>query len=147
MRDVPASANLAGTFLERGLPVPDWVALLSMLEDYADTWDDPEGFPRRAGDDVYVRDGWRCMAPGCTSRRNLEDHHVVYRSRGGGDETSNHLCLCRFHHQQGEHGGLARVEGMAPLGLAWRLGRQGLASGYVNERREAEGSPIPRHPR
>lgn len=31
--------------------------------------------PRRHGDAIYIRDGWRCSAPGCTSRRNLEDHH------------------------------------------------------------------------
>jgi len=28
--------------------------------------------PRRHCEAVYIRDGWRCSAPACTSRRNLE---------------------------------------------------------------------------
>jgi hypothetical protein len=44
---------------------------------------------------------------------------------------------CRFHHQRGEHGGLASCTGVAPLGLLWRLGREGLAEWYRNERRLA----------
>ena len=108
-----------------------------MLEDFAETWDDPEGMPRRAGDEIYIRDGWRCAAPGCTSRRNLEDHHIIYRSRGGTDEASNRVCLCRFHHQQGEHGGLAAVEGTAPLGLTFRLGKPELGRWFRNDRRRA----------
>ena len=106
-----------------------------MLEDYAETWDDPEGMPRRAGDEVYVRDGFRCSAPGCTSRRNLEDHHITYRSRGGSDDLANRVCLCRFHHRQGEHGDLAKVEGTAPLQLMFRLGRPDVARWVRNERR------------
>ena len=67
------------------------------------------------------------MAPGCTSRANLEEHHVHYRSQGGTDEASNRVTLCRFHHQQGEHGGLMQVRGIAPGGLQWRLGDQWFA--------------------
>ena len=37
----------------------------------------------RREDRIYARDGWRCQAPGCSSRRNLEAHHVVHRARGG----------------------------------------------------------------
>jgi 5-methylcytosine-specific restriction endonuclease McrA len=77
------------------------------------------------------------MAPGCTSRRNLEDHHVVYRSRGGRNDLSNRICLCRFHHQRGEHGDLAACRGRAPLGLLWRLGKRKVATWYRNERRVA----------
>ena len=47
------------------------------------TWDQPEASPSRCADEVYVREGWRCFAPGCTSRSSLEDHHREYRSRGG----------------------------------------------------------------
>jgi hypothetical protein len=91
--------------------------------------------PRRHGDAVYIRDGWRCSAPGCTSRRNLEDHHLIYRSHQGTDDLSNRTCLCRFHHGRGEHGGLASCKGAAPLGITWRLGRPDLATWYRNERR------------
>ncbi len=128
---------MAWQFTSRCRRVPAWVGLLAMLEDFAATWDVRQGERRRA-EGIYVRDGWRCSAPGCTSRRNLEDHHVQYRSRGGDPrDPANRVCLCRFHHQRGEHGGLARCRGTAPLGLLWRLGRKDLASWYRNERRLA----------
>ncbi|MGH9798658.1 MAG: HNH endonuclease, partial [Candidatus Polarisedimenticolia bacterium] len=91
--------------------------------------------PRRPGDAVYIRDGWRCTAPACTSARNLEDHHIVYRSQQGNDDLCNRTCLCRFHHQRGEHGRLASCTGTAPLGITWRLGPPDLATWYRNERR------------
>lgn len=112
--------------------IPRWVGLLALLEEFVKTWD--VGGKRRE-EAVYVRDGWRCAAPGCTSRRNLEVHHVKYRSRGGGNAMENLLCLCRFHHQMGEHGGLARCSGRAPLAIVWRLGREDVGEWYQNERR------------
>jgi len=118
--------------------LPAWVGLLSLIEDFVDTWDDEHGMPRRPGDEIYVRDGWRCTAPGCTSRRNLEDHHLRYRSQGGGDDPANRICLCRFHHQRGEHGGLASCRGEAPIAVVWRLGRRDTTpTWYRNERRIA----------
>jgi hypothetical protein len=119
----------------RGRRVPAWVGLLALLEDFVFTWDPLEASPARAADATYVRDGWRCAAPACTSRRHLEQHHVVYRSRGGGDDPTNLVTLCRFHHHRGEHDGLTRVRGEAPLGLVWRLGRAALATWWRNERR------------
>jgi hypothetical protein len=125
---------VARVFASRGRRLPTWVALLAMLEDYVHTWDDPIGAPARASAAVYIRDGWRCTAPGCTSRQNLEDHHIVYRARGGGNDIANRTCICRFHHQRGEHGGLASCRGRAPLDIIWRLGRRDLARWYRNER-------------
>ncbi|MFQ5718070.1 MAG: HNH endonuclease [Acidobacteriota bacterium] len=115
--------------------IPMWVGLLAVLEDYISTWDDPRLMPWRPSRRIYERDGWRCAAPGCTSRRHLESHHIVYRSRGGdlkADE--NQVCLCRFHHQQGEHGSFAAVRGVAPLGLIWRLGSPRVGRFFRNER-------------
>ncbi len=132
--DARPSILVARMFGRRGRRPPTWVALLAMLEEYAHTWDQPSNAPRRAADAVYIRAGWRCTAPGCTSRKNLEDHHIVYRSRGGSNELSNRTCLCRFHHQHGEHGGLASVRGQAPLDIIWRLGRGELAHWYRNDR-------------
>jgi hypothetical protein len=128
------SIRAARSFSVRCRRVPAWVGLLALLEDYVATWDDPATAPVRDADRVYSRDGWRCTAPGCTSRRNLEDHHLRYRSRGGNDDEANRTCLCRFHHQRGEHGGLARCRGAAPLDITWRLGRTDLATYYKNER-------------
>ncbi len=121
--------------------------MLALLEDFVDTWDDAAAAPRRRAEEIYSRDGWRCSAPGCTSRRNLEDHHVVYRSRGGDRKAAgNRVCLCRFHHQQGEHGGCASVRGQAPLGLIWRLGVEEVGSWFRNERRlePPGGQTLPR---
>jgi hypothetical protein len=137
----PASWLAARMFSIRCRRLPSWVGLLSLIEEFVDTWDDEDGMPRRPGDEIYVRDGWRCTAPGCTSRRNLEDHHLRYRSRGGDDDPANRICLCRFHHQRGEHGGLASCRGRAPIGVVWRLGRRDLPghdpTWYLNERRIA----------
>ena len=130
---VSASLLCARMFSIRCRRTPAWVGLLAMLEEFARTWDDPQMSLRRASDAIYIRDGWRCTAPGCTSRRNLEDHHIVYRSRGGSDEPSNRTCLCRFHHQLGEHGGLSTCRGMAPLGIHWTLGRNGAGGRWRNE--------------
>jgi hypothetical protein len=118
----------------RSLPVPAWVGLLGLLEEFVATWDPRGSHGRRRTEAIYARDGWRCSAPGCTSRRNLEDHHLVYRSHEGSDEESNRICLCRFHHQQGEHGVLATCRGEAPLGIVWTLGRDAIGGTYRNER-------------
>jgi hypothetical protein len=131
----PPSAWAARIAFIRGRRAPLWVGLFALLEEFAATWDTDAAAPERRDDRVFIRDGWRCAAPGCSSRRHLEDHHVVYRSRGGGDGLVNRVTLCRFHHQRGEHGGLMSVRGTAPLGLAWRLGRDDLAVAYRNERR------------
>jgi hypothetical protein len=125
----------ARTFSIRARRIPSWVGLLALLEEFADIWDRQNRPASPARDAIYIREGWRCAAPGCTSRRNLEDHHVVYRSRGGSDALSNRICLCRFHHQLGEHGELAACSGSAPLAMTWRLGRAGIGGRYRNELR------------
>jgi hypothetical protein len=73
-------------------------------------------------DPVIARDGYRCAFPGCTSRRNLHDHHVVFRSAGGSDAADNRVTLCAFHHQRGVHAGIVRVGGCAPSDLVFELG-------------------------
>jgi hypothetical protein len=131
----PPSAWVARIAFVRGRRAPLWVGLLALLEDFALTWDTDGAAPERRDDSVFVRDGWRCAAPGCSSRRNLEVHHVVYRSHGGSDDGWNLVTLCRFHHQRGEHGGLLSVRGRAPTGLTWRLGRSDVATLYRAEMR------------
>ncbi len=123
--------------------VPEWIGLLALIEEFVATWDDPRLSPSRAGDRVYIRDGWRCSAPGCTSRRNLEQHHITYRSKGGSNDAANLVTLCRFHHQQGEHNGLLRCRGRAPLGIVWWLGCGGKAGTFSNERRLRDGAQEP----
>jgi hypothetical protein len=128
-----ASLVIARKLVSHGHEVPVWVGLLALIEEFVATWDVAQN-PRRPSEDaVHIRDGWRCMAPGCTSRRNLQEHHVRYRSHGGSDELDNRLCLCAFHHQRGEHGELASCRGMAPLGIEWSLGRGGRGGLFSNE--------------
>jgi hypothetical protein len=68
---------------------------------------------------VRERDeGW-CMVPGC-SHVATDSHHVLFRSRGGGDEEENLVALCEFHHLRCIHGGWLTVTGRAPDGLTWR---------------------------
>jgi hypothetical protein len=69
-----------------------------------------------------ARDGWRCVVPGCTSMRNLHDHHIRFRSAGGSDEPSNRVTLCAFHHLRGVHSGIVRCTGTAPDRLRIALG-------------------------
>jgi hypothetical protein len=140
--DAPPSVTIARTFSVRCRRVPAWVALLAVLEDFVATWDDPRGMPPRKSDSIYRRDGWRCTAPGCTSRRNLEDHHIEFRSRGGSDDPSNRTCSCSFHHQRGVHGSLASCRGTAPLGIVWRIGRPEVAVAYRNELRLNRGRDL-----
>lgn len=138
----PTSLRAALAFLEHERRVPTWAAFLALLEDYAETHDNTDGFPARRWDPVYIRWGWVCRAPGCTVRVGMEDHHIVYRSRNGSDELHNQIVLCAFHHRQGEHGDFMRVWGKSPDGVHWIIGAPGLAAEYFNERQvEAAKEP------
>jgi len=46
--------------------------------------------PRRR-DPIFARDGWRCAVPVCSARRNLHNHHIVFRSRGGDNSRDNRV--------------------------------------------------------
>ena len=80
-----------------------------------------EGQPRHR-DPVFARDRWRCAVPICTARRELHDHHVVFRSRGGSNERENRISICVWHHLRGVHAGRVRAEGEAPDGITWEIG-------------------------
>lgn len=86
--------------------VSEWMAQGAEFRDYAD----------------FVRDGFRCTVPGCTARRNLQSHHVRFRSAGGPDEGWNRTTLCAFHHLRGVHAGVVTCKGRAPDGLRFALG-------------------------
>jgi hypothetical protein len=75
----------------------------------------------RHRDPVFERDGWRCVVPGCSSRRNLQDHHVLFRSQGGGNARDNRVSVCAGHHLHGIHTGRIRVRGRAPSDLLWDM--------------------------
>ena len=85
------------------------------------SWTLRDPLARRA-DPVAEREGYRCAVPGCTSRCNHHDHHIVFRSRGGSDAFDNRVLICAFHHQRCLHAGLMRITGHAPHGLLFELG-------------------------
>jgi len=108
-----AMLSRAGS-LERVLAhaIATWTQLGEQFDDYAD----------------FERDGYRCTVPGCTGRRELQSHHIRFRSARGPDEAWNRTTLCAFHHQRCVHGvgnprGRAvRVRGRAPGALVFELG-------------------------
>ena len=95
-------------------------ALLWMIEHAITAWQQQGAQFRDYAD--FGRDGWRCTAPGCTARRNLQSHHIVFRSHGGPDVPSNRTTLCAFHHLRGVHGGTIACKGHAPDSLVFSLG-------------------------
>ena len=104
-------------------PLPTWAAAILVLQIAVREWErvDPERRP--AEWKVLQRDRWRCQTPGCSSRRKLEVHHIIFKSRGGTDHPENLTTLCHGHHQHGIHGEGLNLEGTAPNRLKWQLGR------------------------
>jgi len=97
---------------------PRWVALERLLLHAVRHW---TSLPVHR-DPVFARDGWRCAVPACSSRRNLHDHHIVFRSRGGDNARDNRVAVCAAHHLHGLHDGTVRAEGTAPDDVVWQLG-------------------------
>jgi hypothetical protein len=104
--------------------------------------------PARRPKPVVECDGYRCAVPGCTSRRNLHDHHLRFRSAGGSDAPGNRVALCAFHHQRCLHVGFMRIRGRAPDGLVFEFGLRPGASPLARYRSgdiavpETEVSPL-----
>ncbi len=59
---------------------------------------------------VLARDRHRCRAPGCSSTRFLEIHHIVPRKQGGANTEENLITLCGACHRQAH-----RRPGIFPL--------------------------------
>jgi hypothetical protein len=108
-------------FARRKPDEPVWVGLLRLLEHVSAFW---RAAPKHR-DPVFERDGWRCAVPACSSRRSLQDHHIVFRSQGGGGQRENRVAVCASHHQHGIHRGVLRTSGNAETGLDWEFGRRG----------------------
>jgi hypothetical protein len=114
--------------------MPRWYAFERVLQHVITYW---EASPRHR-DPIFARDGWRCTVPGCSSRCGLHDHHLLYRSRGGGNEPTNRTAVCAAHHLHGIHTSTICAWGTAPQDVHWHLGvgwtgRPLLA--YVGDRR------------
>jgi hypothetical protein len=95
-------------------------ALIWMLDHVIEAWLKQGAAFKDYAD--FNRDLFRCTAPGCTARRSLQSHHLVFQSAGGPDEPWNRTTLCAFHHQRGIHAHTMRCSGRAPDGLVFELG-------------------------
>ncbi len=123
------------------------VSFEQMLDHALETWllRDPTA---RRPDPVIERDGYRCAVPGCTSRRNLHDHHIAFRSAGGSDAPENRISLCAFHHHRCLHAGLLRVLGRAPGELVFELGLRANGPPLARYRSgDVVAEPLARRPR
>ncbi len=106
---------------------PRWSALERLLRHVITHW---ESTPRHH-DPVFARDGWRCTVPACSSRRNLHDHHIRFRSRGGDNLRDNRTTVCAAHHLHGIHDGTIHASGVAPHAIEWRLGVRASAPPFL----------------
>ncbi|OLE67087.1 MAG: hypothetical protein AUG09_04275 [Acidobacteria bacterium 13_1_20CM_2_68_7] len=113
---VRAARSAAGTHLR------DWECLVLFVHSMRESWDNPADADWRRRYHILERDGWRCRAPGCTSRSRLNVHHILYRSHLGNDNQDNLVSLCIGHHQAGVHEQRIRCLGRAPDALWWELG-------------------------
>jgi len=121
-----------------------------MVADHSiEVWEKAPPRKNTPANSVRTRDLGLCQVPGC-SRAGEHEHHVVFRSAGGGHGKKNKILLCATHHLQCVHNGWVRVTGEAPNELRWQLGvRPGrpplldvvtLPDGsYLAARRDGEG--------
>jgi hypothetical protein len=81
-----------------------------------DGLDDPNS--PRLSRQVLARDGLACSNPGCGRRRNLQAHHIIFRSNGGSTSLPNEVAVCDTCHAM-LHKGLLEVRGSPYTGLEW----------------------------
>jgi len=103
----PSLAEFLGTHLPSAAPGEDGAGVES---------DDEKELPYAVRQAVFDRDLWQCQFPGCTMRKMLDVHHIVFRSRGGSDDIWNLVCLCRVHHGL-VHRGICKVTGRVGVDL------------------------------
>jgi HNH endonuclease len=113
-----------GAIRRRHGPLPIWALATLLLEAVMTEWCkvDPHARPWYP---IQERDEWRCQAPGCSARRHLQTHHIIFKSHGGSDDPANLITICYGHHRL-VHEDTVTVSGQAPSNLLWKLG----ASGY-----------------
>jgi hypothetical protein len=63
---------------------------------------------------VLARDRHRCVVSGCRNARNIEVHHIHFKSRGGSNKMENLITMCTGHHTM-LHEGRIVMTGKPPL--------------------------------
>jgi hypothetical protein len=107
---------------QTGESATDGAALAAMADHFVVVWAPQLAAWRatRSRKEVMLRHGGVCGVPGC-SRPAQHEHHVVFRSHGGGDERENRVALCAAHHLHGVHRGYLAVQGVAGRRLLWTV--------------------------
>jgi hypothetical protein len=120
-----AIAAVRAAAAANGHPIGEGEATARMADHFVEVWG-PEVV--RVRDEigagrlrVLERTDGLCAVPGCSCPAEHE-HHVKYRSRGGGEETWNRIGVCDAHHLSGIHCGRVKVEGRAGERLVWQIG-------------------------
>jgi hypothetical protein len=97
---------------------PPWRAFERILLHVKAAW---EAQPKHRNP-IHARDGWRCRVPACSSRRNLQEHHIQFRSHGGDNARTNRMSICPWHHHRAIHEGIIRAHGDAEGVVHWQIG-------------------------
>jgi len=105
-------------------PLPVWAAVTLLLSRALAEWHRHDPATRPTEWRILERDGYLCQAPGCSFRRSMEAHHVLFRSHQGGDQGWNKVVLCAVHHRHVIHEARWRLTGRAPQRLVWTLRRR-----------------------
>jgi len=112
----------------KGEVIDDAEALARLADHFVEVWGEhAERRRREIGAErleVLERTEGLCAVPGC-SRPAEHEHHVRFRSRGGGEEAANRIGVCDPCHLAGIHGGSITVTGRAGERLEWRFTRSG----------------------
>jgi hypothetical protein len=112
-------------FEARGEAISAGEALARMADHFLEVWApfvvDGFGQMPRSRREVLSRHGGLCAVPGC-SRAAEHEHHVEFRSRGGGENPANRIAICDAHHLRGIHAGRLDVSGEGGVRLFWRIG-------------------------
>lgn len=107
---------------EHGALLSAGKCLAIIAEEFIATWEPALPHRKTPSTRARERDGGFCRVPGC-SRAADDAHHRRFRSHGGGDELTNLLSVCSFHHLRCLHEARLRVIGRAPDALLWVYGR------------------------
>jgi 5-methylcytosine-specific restriction endonuclease McrA len=98
----------------------DWHAAVIVIEYVQREWSqvDPESKPKHIK--VFERDRYRCLAPGCPKRGELQGHHGKPRSRGGSNALWNLISLCfLFRIRNKKHYAESRIIPRRSRRVAW----------------------------
>jgi hypothetical protein len=100
---------------------PDWCFLEVILVQFILEHDTPRTRRFLREHAILARDNFCCAIPDCTSRSQLESHHIWMQSDQGPDDAWNQVSLCKGHHDL-VHAGVIELGGWAPWALYVRQG-------------------------